>query len=360
MLQPRSGLSDPDLVGRYLYGCDVFANWDVHMGYDQRGLAEWFEANRTVTTKAPDFAPAQYSFAESLAIAANSAPPEGAHDLRQQSQAHLEQAIARAPDSPDGPATKAALLPNTRWGERERLLRQAVAKAPDWPIGNLWLGTLLVSTGQVKDGLAFTHKVANGYDWGISDALLSCLGDRPEQAVEQIVRYRALVPDSLFAQDAHLMCLEAMGRWEEAQRLLGVLPQIPSPYRGEAVEAFLVAAQSRALGDIQRARRLALANADGGPAALAASISLLSALGRIDDASALAQRFDPNSTQDATVFMFSSLMRNMRRDPRFVRLAARIGLVDYWRKSGHWPDFCAEPSLPYDCRVEAAKYGEQR
>jgi hypothetical protein len=38
-----------------------------------------------------------------------------------------------------------------------------------------------------------------------------------------------------------------------------------------------------------------------------------------------------------------------------MRLAARLGLVDYWRSSGHWPDFCADPGLPYDCKAEAAR-----
>jgi hypothetical protein len=45
----------------------------------------------------------------------------------------------------------------------------------------------------------------------------------------------------------------------------------------------------------------------------------------------------------------------MRRDPRFMSLAAKLGLVDYWRSSGKWPDFCSEPGLPYDCKAEAAK-----
>ncbi len=36
-------------------------------------------------------------------------------------------------------------------------------------------------------------------------------------------------------------------------------------------------------------------------------------------------------------------------------LAARIGLVDYWRSTGEWPDFCFDPRLPYDCKAEAAK-----
>lgn len=43
-------------------------------------------------------------------------------------------------------------------------------------------------------------------------------------------------------------------------------------------------------------------------------------------------------------------------DPRTLRIAKRVGLLDYWRSSGKWPDFCFSPGLPYDCRVEAAKY----
>ncbi len=45
----------------------------------------------------------------------------------------------------------------------------------------------------------------------------------------------------------------------------------------------------------------------------------------------------------------------LRSDPRFIALAAKIGLVDYWRSTGNWPDFCTEPGLPYDCKAEAAK-----
>jgi hypothetical protein len=32
----------------------------------------------------------------------------------------------------------------------------------------------------------------------------------------------------------------------------------------------------------------------------------------------------------------------MREDIRFIPIVKRLGLVDYWRTSGHWPDFCAQ------------------
>lgn len=44
-----------------------------------------------------------------------------------------------------------------------------------------------------------------------------------------------------------------------------------------------------------------------------------------------------------------------QKDPRILLVAKRAGLLDYWRQSGDWPDFCFEPGFPYDCKAEAAK-----
>jgi len=54
--------------------------------------------------------------------------------------------------------------------------------------------------------------------------------------------------------------------------------------------------------------------------------------------------------------MFQPDFAAVRADPRFMQVAARLGLVRYWRQSGFWPDFCASEKLPYDCKSEAAKY----
>ena len=53
--------------------------------------------------------------------------------------------------------------------------------------------------------------------------------------------------------------------------------------------------------------------------------------------------------------LFRPHFRETRRDPRFMRVAQKIGLVRYWQKSGKWPDYCYEPGIPYDCKKEAAK-----
>jgi hypothetical protein len=36
-------------------------------------------------------------------------------------------------------------------------------------------------------------------------------------------------------------------------------------------------------------------------------------------------------------------------------LVAPMGYITYWRKTGTWPDFCADPTLPYHCEEEADK-----
>ena len=61
-----------------------------------------------------------------------------------------------------------------------------------------------------------------------------------------------------------------------------------------------------------------------------------------------------------TEVLFRPQMRSVRNDPRFIALAARLGLLAYWQNAGIWPDFCLDPALPYDCRAEAAKLAPSR
>jgi hypothetical protein len=43
----------------------------------------------------------------------------------------------------------------------------------------------------------------------------------------------------------------------------------------------------------------------------------------------------------------------LRKDPRFARLCARLGLVEFWMTTNKWPD-CAD-EVPYDFRAECAE-----
>lgn len=94
-------------------------------------------------------------------------------------------------------------------------------------------------------------------------------------------------------------------------------------------------------------------------------LTRLYGLGEHDEAFAFAERasfahmFEAGDVHPsgpwAPGILFSSFNHAMRRDRRFVRLCARLGLVDYWVSGEHWPD-CAEPGfLPYDFRSECQR-----
>jgi tetratricopeptide (TPR) repeat protein len=52
---------------------------------------------------------------------------------------------------------------------------------------------------------------------------------------------------------------------------------------------------------------------------------------------------------------FRPELHEFRKEPRFLLVMKRAGLLDYWRASGKWPDFCFDADMPYDCKAEAAK-----
>ncbi len=77
-------------------------------------------------------------------------------------------------------------------------------------------------------------------------------------------------------------------------------------------------------------------------------------MGFVDDAFSVAARYSPTAS-DNPDFLFEPTTEVLRRDQRFIALAAKFQLPDYWRRTGVWADFCGQPNLPYDCKKEAAK-----
>ena len=86
----------------------------------------------------------------------------------------------------------------------------------------------------------------------------------------------------------------------------------------------------------------------------------------MDSAFALAERFYPNRKgatpaaedrlwlddpdRSSTSYLASSAAAPLRRDPRFLPLADRLGLLDYWR-TGRLPDFCRDRPEPICARI---------
>lgn len=84
---------------------------------------------------------------------------------------------------------------------------------------------------------------------------------------------------------------------------------------------------------------------------------LHAALGQVDEALEYSQRAligdDYNSLRGNTIHLFYPEMAEVRRDARFWRMVDDIGLVDFWRGYGRWPDFCSDRRTPVDCEAMA-------
>jgi TIR domain-containing protein len=94
------------------------------------------------------------------------------------------------------------------------------------------------------------------------------------------------------------------------------------------------------------------------PSFIAQIVQTLGQFGRKDEVLAILLNYS-GSASDAGAsaeVLFRPALRDVWRDPRSIAAAAHLGLLHYWKVSGRWPDFCADPTLPYNCKKEAEKY----
>ena len=93
------------------------------------------------------------------------------------------------------------------------------------------------------------------------------------------------------------------------------------------------------------------------PQGLSNYVQTLAEFGRDEELVETLLKSDPRQSPGIIEVIFRPAFRNLHRDPRFMRIAQHYGLLDYWRESETWPDVCFAADLPYDCKVEAAKFG---
>jgi hypothetical protein len=84
-------------------------------------------------------------------------------------------------------------------------------------------------------------------------------------------------------------------------------------------------------------------------------VQALATFDRTDELAGVLLSSDPRAAPGLILVFFRPPLTRLRRDQRFMSIAERYGLIDYWRDSGKWPDFCFEPRQPYDCKKEAAE-----
>lgn len=249
-----------------------------------------------------------------------------------------------------------------QWPERMAILRAGLAKDPDNADLAFALAVQLAQVGRTREAIEWSERAVHEDPFSPLKATehakllgLAALPFGPQASIAfDSARRRFGADHDLMLADFRFQALA--GDHRRAAQLLA------DPDRG-----FHLRPERAALWAALIATRAdpSAAHDDGAERAFAASmqalpdinlwtIETLSFLHRVDEAYAYADRMPaPSINEDVIETLFSGANEALRADPRFMTLAARLGLVAIWRQTGQWPDFCGEPTLAYDCRIEA-------
>ena len=357
--RPQRGRPDNETLAIFLRACDEGRAWTASLD----SLARLMELDREIVRRAPDFSLSQSNLASQIVDTVEWFPPAQQPDLLAEARVHARIALEDDRNNGKAYAVMALLEPHDAWARREQLLLKALAVQANSDAINWYYFTFLLECGRLKEAAVYAQRAA---------ALAPLSPDRSANAAESM----ALIGD---ADRAETTLQAAELRWPDSvnvngQRLQlalfkGAIDQaasaldstgMPDGLKGVFRTTFkAMASKDRRLAASVRPSLVAFAQSGDSPRRFATM--MLSAMGFLDDAFAVAQGLkDAPPLPIVTGALYAPPTAAMRRDPRFMKLAARLGLVHYWQTTDKWPDFCSEPGLPYDCKAEAAKYAGAR
>ena len=309
-----------------------------------------------IVQRAPGFARGWAEFAMDTALASESLPPL----LRAAGDRHAIELARRslALDPHQGLAYTAIIVSTyatAPWSDTERLARQAIAADPTSPEAHAWHSILFGMVGRVQDALN-ESRLAYQFDHFLPGK------------VDQLARINAVAG---FFQDSEDALTQARRFWpthpwiDSDEILLGLEGFAPDhslallARRGlamsDARRAALMAVLKWRVASGQSQRDAAIKAVEAAAAADGVNpeqVWLLALLGDVDEAYQLADRLPLGARADAR--WFGPGADAFLSDPRFMSLAARVGIAQAWLQTGLWPDFCTVPGKLVSCRSAAA------
>lgn len=356
--------SDPSLVAEFLEG------------EDDNGGARALAVARDLVSKAPRFAAAHTLLAGAVGRE-NALALATAEEL---AESNREAKISIALDGGDGRAYAllSSSLPGLSIKQREELLFKGLSVEPGNASANWDYAVLiLANTGRTEDAIAQAQsawQLVPFTEWA-NQSLPLTLGNagRIDEARNAIAEMKRKWPDNpdvifkwteFFVESQRPPFTRALALLDDPDlRSFLDRPPYGKPGATDVLRAVLRARVGSPEEKRSAAQRVEKALNDGVIFPLS-GISNLASLGAMDSAFGAADRiltkFHPQIGVELGVWgtaymLFGTQTTAMRRDPRFMQLAQRLGLTDYWRATDHWPDFCSEPGLAYDCKAVAAK-----
>lgn len=337
-LKRRDPAKGPDLLSRYLAGCAAYLKQD-------------FRSQLAAATAALELAPEDPAALGFLAIAnaavayiASSSIPDRDRKLGD-ARRLAQDALKREPKNYDALIAMGFTHPNPRFAEQERWWRAALEAEPGVGWGAGRYASFLAQMGRTREAMDMEMQAMQFRRTFASVRaanLFLSQGDH-RAAGELFDLIRPFDPARVAARE-----LSANIRFGDADAAARMLEERKDA-AGDDFDCWSLVVAAR--------RKLAIDSArfaeecSGG----FESPSHYALAGDLDGAYREMDAMLPELAGLADLpILFGSDMVAFRADPRFFPLARKMGLVDYWRETDQWPDFCFEPSLGFDCKERAA------
>ncbi len=316
---------------------------------------------RQVTRDAPSFEPAwgKLLLAQAKVADMNFTGGRPNEDARNELRGLIDEARKLSPQLPEADLAESVLLPPTAYGQALSLIDRAAHRSPDDPEILSFRSLALAGVGRMDEYVQDAARAAqlDPLSPALSAAYVTALAfsGLVEPARKQLDELEKLWPGTTPARQARYMFYFRYGdpkvalAMPETQEGTAGVPYLlearidPSPANVDRLVKFL------------RARKDKF-GADAGADRLAYYTLAMGEFHQHDELfDTLMAWSKPNDLALLGVVYFRPELREFRRAPRFLQVMKRAGLLDYWRSSGNWPDFCFYADMTYDCRKEAAK-----
>ena len=350
--------SDPAVIAQML---DQFTNEDFDF---------WrtYEFSRRHAPSEPNSAVAQWQLAMVTGLVMHALPVEDRPAAVAAAVAASDRAISLDPKLGDFQVPWCMLHPLVRLAECEDHLRAGLRSDPQSAWAPSFLAHLMNNVGRTSEA-AMLDAASLAEDTyapsKIAQAIIMFDAIRDDGRAQSLYQRGArLWPTTHFLLKLRLQGIAESGDFARFERLpeeVGAA-NLPGYYPSVLALAGAVRAHSR-----QKAR--AACPRDSTARLVATCMIAFAQIGDLDDAFALADELYPSRLGRSaaeneklwladplvldTAFLTGSGAAPMRRDPRYLALAQRLGLLDYWR-TGRLPDFCTQAHEPVCAHISRA------
>lgn len=346
----------------FLDGCVVLSS-----EYSTVASGDQVPLLRKVAANNPNFAPAHALLALALYQVVISSDEEQVQPVIAEARKALARAKQIDPNMEDVYAADSLMhsANSQQWDHAFPILELGLAKHPDSALLLGLRSARLQSVGRMNEAAEnarqalqldpLTPKTRVNY----IDAL--AYSDRYGAADAELKKAEAIWPNSAILQDARYRLDLRYGDPKRALNAVEKGETGDSTAGAESWRRFLRARIDPTDSNVESALESFRERYRRNPADIPGYIQALGIFGRVDEAFEVTHNpITLDSMMASTEVLFRPQMRSLFTDVRFMELANRLGLLDYWRKSGVWPDFCKDPTIHFDCHEEAAKLQRPR